>query len=145
MLKAFVWSSGIMFIGSVVVFLNKEGNLQNSWEFLNIFSLLSPYDYSLLLLSALGGILLDSVIDKDEMRANRDKMWISYVSHISFCFLPFVFLLIFLAFLKGKNMGSLREASVFNVWNLLSFVFIVYLKALFIWAKSEEVLDENGQ
>ena len=119
---------GIVFVGSLVAFLGKEEKINGFSDMINFLKYLTSYDYSLILLSTLGGLLLDYTLE-----INKENN----LYKISFSFLPFVFLMIFLAILKGKKVENLYSSKIFSLWNILSLTFVSYLKALMLLNKEK--------
>ena len=126
--KWLFWTMGIVFVGSLVAFLGKEEKINGFSDMINFLKYLTSYDYSLILLSTLGGLLLDYTLE-----INKENN----LYKISFSFLPFVFLMIFLAILKGKKVENLYSSKIFSLWNILSLTFVSYLKALMLLNKEK--------
>lgn len=120
-LKGFFWAVLAFIMGSIVSFLDKDNKVGSSLK--TIFLSLSPYDFSLIFLSLLVGLMLDYAF-KDE----------KHETPCNFCFIifPIFTILIFIALIKGKQFRELNNASVFNWWNFLIFVEVGFLKTLLL-------------
>ena len=134
--KGICWTFSVLLVGTLVSILGKKGSLKSSLDILSIVDLLSPYDYGLILVSALGGLLIDYITYKRQL-----SFLFSFLPKFSFSFLPFIFLLIFMVFMKGKSFEELNKVGVFTIWNLLGFVFVSFLKSLFFYF--EEISTGN--